>query len=78
MEKWLKRIFFGSRKEDYVIYIKFREENIETLRPIPGQLIDDIRGNCIITGNEVIPFHRVEEIRNINGKIIYKRKKQGK
>lgn len=75
IEKWLRRIFFSNEKENYIVYIRFREGGIETLRPVPGKLIDDIRGDCIIVKNDIIPFHRVEEIRDNSGRVVYKRRK---
>lgn len=74
IEEWLRRIFFGGRKEDYVIYVRFRVDGDVTLRPIPGDYIVDIRSGYIYAKDgSAIPFHRVEEIRSKKGEIIYKR-----
>lgn len=75
IEKWLRRIMWGDDKSKYIVYIKHRSsEGVETLKPIYGEEIDDIRYGYIIVGKEYIPFHRVVEIRDKNGNIIYKRK----
>lgn len=75
IEYWLKRLFFSGRKEDYIVYIRYRVDGEEELRPIPGKFIDDIRRGYIIVGEDMIPFHRVEEIRTRDGKIVFKRRK---
>lgn len=73
IEEWLKRIFFGGRKEDYVVLVKYRIDGEEHLQPLPGELISDVRGGYIYIGNDCIPFHRVVEIRTKKGEILYKR-----
>jgi uncharacterized protein (UPF0248 family) len=78
IEFWLRKIFFGGNREKYVVFIRHRVDNEEELRPIPARFIDDIRRGYIIVGEDMIPFHRVEEIRTIDGKIIYSRKKEKK
>ena len=76
IEKWLRKIMWGSDKSKYIVYIRHRSlEGVEDLKPIYGEEIDDIRHGYIITGGEYIPFHRVVEIRDKNGNIVYKRKK---
>ena len=76
IEKWLRRIMWGEDRSQYVIYIRHRSaEGIEGLKPIYGEEIDDIRHGYIIIGEEYIPFHRVIEIRDKNGNIVYKRKR---
>lgn len=74
IEYWLKRIFFTGRSGDYVIFIKHRENNIEGVKPVPGLLLSDIRGGYMyLKTGEQIPFHRVVEIRDKNGKVVYRR-----
>lgn len=73
LEEWLRKIFFGGKKEEYVVYIKFRVNGEEQLRPIPGEFITDVRHGCIYVGSDVIPLHRVVEIRNKKGDLLYKR-----
>ncbi len=75
IEKWVRRIMFAGEKKKYIIYIKHRTEEGEELRAIPGEIIDDVRRGYIIIGDEMIPFHRVEEIRDVNGKLLYSRKR---
>jgi uncharacterized protein (UPF0248 family) len=74
IENWLRKIVFGGFKNDYTIFIRHRENSEEFLRPIPGSLITDIRGGFIIVQGEIIPIHRVEEIRRKNGVVVYKRR----
>lgn len=74
VEEWLKRVFFGGKKEDYVVLVKFRLDGEELLRSIPGELIRDVRGGCIYVGEDCIPFHRVVEIRTKKGEVVYKRR----
>jgi len=74
IEEWLRKIVFGGFKDDYVIFIKHRENSEEILRPIPGSLVDDVRGGFIVVKRELIPLHRVEEIRRKNGVVVYKRR----
>lgn len=73
IENWLKRVFFGGRKQDYIVLVKFRVNGEETLRSIPGEIITDVRGGYIRVGDELIPFHRVVEIRTKKGDVVYKR-----
>ncbi|OYT37732.1 MAG: hypothetical protein B6U89_06930 [Desulfurococcales archaeon ex4484_58] len=73
VEKWLRKIFFGGKKEDYIVFVRFRTNNGEEYRPLPARFIDDIRRGYIIVGEDMIPFHRVVEIRSIDGKIVYSR-----
>lgn len=74
IEEWLRKVFFGGKREDYVIYVKFRVDSDAMLQPIPGDYIVDVRSGYIyLRDGSAIPFHRVEEIRRKNGEIIYKR-----
>ncbi len=74
IEEWLKRVFFGGEREKYVVYVRFREEGSEELVPIPASLINDVRRGYIYVGDNMIPFHRVKEIRTRDGRIVYTRK----
>ncbi len=76
IEEWLKKIFFGGFKEKYVIYIRFRIDDKEEYRPLPASFIDDVRRGYIVVGDDLIPFHRVVEIRTSDGKIVYTRVKK--
>ncbi|WP_448579127.1 DUF504 domain-containing protein [Thermosphaera sp.] len=73
IEEWLKRIFFGGCKNEYVVYIKYRDEGADVLKPVPGEFITDVRRGYIFIGEDQIPFHRVVEIRLKNGKLVYRR-----
>lgn len=74
IEYWLKRIFFTGESREYVIFIKHRENGTEEMRPIPGLLLGDIRGGYMyLKTGEQIPFHRVVEIRDKNGRVVFKR-----
>ena len=73
IEEWLRRIIFGGSKDKYIIFIKHRENGEEVLRPIPGSLLEDVRGNSMIVQGEIIPLHRIVEIRRKNGIVVYKR-----
>jgi uncharacterized protein (UPF0248 family) len=73
--EWLRKIVFGGTKDDYVVFIRHRENGEEVLKPIPGALLEDIRGSYMVVGGEVIPLHRVEEIRRKNGIVVYKRRR---
>ncbi|GEM_PF-613644 len=75
IEKWLRKIFFSGKREEYIVFIRHRVDGEEELRPIPSRFIDDIRRGYIIIGDDMIPFHRVEEIRDKSGKIVYSRRK---
>ncbi len=78
IEEWLKKVMWGGHREEYIIYIKHRgEDGVETLKPIYAGEIADVRGGYIVIGDEVIPFHRVMEIRKKSGEIVYRRGKQG-
>lgn len=75
IEDWLKRIMWSGRRSDYIIYIRYRRPNgVEELRPIDGDEIVDVRRGYIILWDSMIPYHRVEEIRLKNGKIVFKRR----
>lgn len=74
VEEWLKRVFFGGRKEDYVVIVRFRVDGEEHLRSIPGELIKDVRRGCMYVGEDCIPFHRVMEIRTKKGDVVYRRR----
>lgn len=77
VEEWLKRIKWGGCSRDYVIYIRHRRcsDNVEDLRPIPGNDIADVRrGYIILKNGEYIPFHRVEEIKFRDGRVLYSRR----
>jgi len=76
IEYYLKKVFFHGPRENYVVFIKYRVGGVEEYRPIPVSLIDDVRGGYIIVGGDKIPFHRVVEIRDRNGLIIYTRLKK--
>ncbi|MGC8982799.1 MAG: RNA repair domain-containing protein [Desulfurococcaceae archaeon] len=73
VEEHLKKVFFGGRKEDYIVFVRYRLDGEEQLRPIPGELITDVRGGYIHVGEDRIPFHRVAEIRTKKGELVYKR-----
>ncbi|ADG91341.1 DUF504 domain-containing protein [Thermosphaera aggregans] len=73
IEEWLKKIFFGGRKNDYVVYVKYRYEGVDVLKPLPGEFITDVRRGYIFIGEDQVPFHRVVEIRLKNGKLVYRR-----
>jgi len=76
VEEWLKRVFFGGKRSEYVVYIRFRTNIGEEYRPLPVDFIDDVRRGYIIVGEDKIPFHRVVEIRDKSGKILYTRLKK--
>lgn len=74
IEDWLKKIFFSGRSSEYVVFIRHRVNEEEIYTPIPGESITDVRrGFIYIKSGEVIPFHRVVEIRNKKGDLVYKR-----
>lgn len=73
IEEWLKKIFFGGRKNDYVVYVKYRDEGVDVLKPLPGEFITDVRRGYIFIGEDQVPFHRVVEIRLKNGRLVYRR-----
>ncbi len=73
IEEWLKKIFFGGRKNDYVVYVKHRYEGVDVLKPLPGEFITDVRRGYIFIGEDQVPFHRVVEIRLKNGRVVYRR-----
>jgi len=73
IENWLRRIVFGGKKSEYVIYVRFRVDGEEVLRPIPGELIDDLRGGYMYVKDDIIPIHRVAEIRDRNNRLLYRR-----
>lgn len=74
IEEWLRRIYFGKHREQYVVFIKHRIDSEEMLKPIPGEMISDVRGGFVyVKSGEVIPYHRVVEIRRKNGEVVYKR-----
>lgn len=75
IENWLRRIFFTGRSSEYTIFVRHRENGEENVKPIPGDIIIDIRGGYIFTrAGDQIPFHRVVEIRDKKGEIVYKRR----
>jgi uncharacterized protein (UPF0248 family) len=76
IEDWLKRVFFGGDREKYVIYVRYREGGKEELIPIPASLVKDIRGGYIYVGDTMIPYHRVEEIRDRDGNLLFKRSRK--
>ena len=43
------------------------------MKPLPGELITDVRRGYIFIGEDQVPFHRVVEIRLKNGKLVYRR-----
>ncbi len=45
------------------------------MKAIPADSIDDVRGGYIFTRGYAIPFHRVLEVRDVKGRVIYTRKK---
>ncbi|MEM1762005.1 MAG: RNA repair domain-containing protein [Desulfurococcaceae archaeon] len=74
IEEWLKRVFFSGRGDQYVVFIKHRTDGEEILKPIPGDEISDVRGGFVyVKAGEVIPYHRVVEIRRKNGEVVYRR-----
>ncbi|MCS7127808.1 MAG: DUF504 domain-containing protein [Sulfolobales archaeon] len=73
VEEWVKTVFYRGLKE-YVILIKHREKGIEVLKPIKVSEIIDIRsGYLILSDGTPIPLHRVVEVRDEAGSIIYSR-----
>ncbi len=81
IEEWLRKVVFSGEKDEYIVFIKHRTNEGVILRPIPGRFIDDLRRGYLYVGEEMIPFHRVVEIRRKDGAIVYSRrlreKKQG-
>jgi len=81
IEEWLRKVVFSGEKNEYIVFIKHRTDEGVILRPIPGRFIDDLRRGYLYVGEEMIPFHRVVEIRRKDGTIVYSRrigeKKQG-
>jgi uncharacterized protein (UPF0248 family) len=74
VEEWLKKIFFSGASSEFTVFIKHRVDDEELLKPIPGETIVDVRGGYIYTrSGEQIPFHRVKEIRNKKGEVVYRR-----
>ncbi|MEM1713420.1 MAG: DUF504 domain-containing protein, partial [Desulfurococcaceae archaeon] len=58
VENWLKKIFFSGASSEYTVFIKHRVNSEESLKPIPGELILDVRRGYIYTRTgEQIPFH---------------------
>lgn len=78
IEEYLKKVFFHGPRKDYIVFIKYRTSEGEIYRPIPVDLIDDIRSGYIVIGEDKIPFHRVVEIRRKDSKVIYSRIKKDK
>lgn len=76
IEEWVKRVFYGGERDKYVIYVRWREEGVEELVPIPCNMITDVRRGYIVVGEAMIPFHRVEEIRDTSGRLLFKRKRK--
>ncbi len=74
IEEWLRKVVFSGNKEEYIVFIKHRNDKGVVLRPIPGRFIDDLRRGYLYVGEEMIPFHRVVEIRRKNGTIVYRRR----
>ncbi len=74
IEEWLRKVVFSGDKEEYIVFIKHRTDEGVVLRPIPGRFIDDLRRGYLYVGEEMIPFHRVVEIRRKNGSIVYRRR----
>lgn len=75
IEFWLRRVFFGMDREKYVLVIKHRTGFEEGYRFIPFSSIKDIRRGYVYVDEDAIPFHRVVEIRNIYGEVVYSRRK---
>ncbi|WP_440059202.1 DUF504 domain-containing protein [Thermogladius sp. 4427co] len=75
IEEALKRVFYSGHRDKYVVYVLNRTPLGVGVKPIHVKDIDDIRGGYIYVKNDVIPYHRVVEIRDINGNIIFARKK---
>jgi len=74
IEEWLRKVVFSGEKGEYIVFIKHRTDKGVVLRPIPGRLIDDLRRGYLYVGEEMIPFHRVIEIRRKDGTIVYSRR----
>jgi len=75
IEEWLRRIVWGGFKDEYVVYIRFRrEDGVEELYPIPATHITDLRHGYMYVHGEPIPLHRVVEIRDKNGVVVYRRR----
>ncbi len=74
IEEWLRKVVFSGEKEEYIVFIKHRTNEGVVLRPIPGRFIDDLRRGYLYVGEEMIPFHRVIEIRRKDGTIVYSRR----
>ncbi len=76
IEEWVRRVFFGGDRDRYIIFVRYREEGEENLVPIPASIISDVRRGYIIIGDTMIPFHRVVEIRDSDGRLLYRRSKK--
>lgn len=74
IEEWLRKVVFSGEKEEYIVFIKHRTDEGVVLKPIPGKFIDDLRRGYLYVGEEMIPFHRVVEIRRKDGTIVYIRR----
>ncbi len=74
IEEWLRKVVFSGEKEEYIVFIKHRTDEGVVLRPIPGRFIDDLRRGYLYVGEEMIPFHRVVEIRRKDGTVVYSRR----
>ncbi|MEM2235396.1 MAG: DUF504 domain-containing protein [Desulfurococcaceae archaeon] len=73
VEEWVRTVFYKGFKE-YVVLIKHREGRVEVLKSIKVCEIVDIRGNyLILSDGTLIPLHRVVEVRNETGSIVYSR-----
>lgn len=73
IEEWLRRVFFGGPREDYVVFVKHRTNGELVYRAIPANSIDDVRSGYIVVGSEKIPIHRVAFIKRRNGTTVYSR-----
>ncbi|MGC9181484.1 RNA repair domain-containing protein [Thermogladius sp. KZ2Tp1] len=75
IEEVLRRVFFSGHRSEYIVYVLDRTPEGEGLKAIPADSIDDVRGGYIFTRGYAIPFHRVLEVRDVKGRVIYTRKK---
>lgn len=75
IEEWLRKVFFGMDRGRYVLVIRHRSDAGEEYKFIPFSSIKDIRRGYIYVGEDIIPLHRVLEIRSVNGEVIYSRRK---
>lgn len=54
--------------------MRHRTEAGEILKPIPAAAVEDVRRGYIFVGGTAIPFHRVEEIRRVDGQVVFRKR----